>query len=629
MAVLDEYQENSNLAIILDPTGADNNVFETYAPGHEGEAYNSAHWIARTDTVRGDRGNEGPQGRFTVHAYINAATAPTAAPTGGTYVINTGTLTVPTSYTAVPSTPPDGQIIYRSDATINPATDANTLALTWSVPYAPPADEAVERAEAAATAAESSKDDAETAVANTLVLANTASLAESAAAASATAAQSSEDDAETAETGAEAAQAAAEAAAAEAALNAATAGAGMIIGDVWSGDIAITTASQWKALGTNPVPDTAVYLLWNGGTLSGGADDGPAALVTWIDAARWRALTADTVDTTPDDGTGMLMVDWVAEDVGGGAPDFDRRDAVIGRQANDVPLITSKDTGESFYGASLKYIAQAAGSPGTPGTHGDDGRNLFIQFSTTGTAWSDAPTDTTRYMRTASALTKPADDSGSWTDAIQIRGSDGEDGDTGTPGSGTTISVEQQDGTVLSAIERLELEGTGVKIEQDGTTAIITIEGDAVVEDISDTHLLPTPTEDSPDLLVDRTQDTLYLKTERHVELATGTPASVTTTTLGVGSGILEHFRGIHGITPSGGSIGQFFLRGSHSNQGHWEHYINDPTLGDGWYATSFHDISGRSVRRRRGVAWYPYSSRRGQPYPGTGLRRDQDVLLH
>ena len=40
-------------------------------------------------------------------------------------------------------------------------------------------------------------------------------------------------------------------------------------------------------------------LIWNGGQVSAGDDDGPAGLSTWINAAVWRALTADTVDTTP------------------------------------------------------------------------------------------------------------------------------------------------------------------------------------------------------------------------------------------------------------------------------------------------------------------------------------------
>ena len=130
---------------------------------------------------------------------------------------------------------------------------------------------------------------------------------------------------------------------------------GFSVKKLWSGDIDITTASEWKAAGTMAVPDSASWLLWNGGTKSGGDDDGPTAQWTWIWADDWRSLTADTADTTPDDGTGMLLVEWVADDVGGGSPDFDRRDVVIGRTAANVPLLTSKDANEDLYGASIFY----------------------------------------------------------------------------------------------------------------------------------------------------------------------------------------------------------------------------------------------------------------------------------
>ena len=154
--------------------------------------------------------------------------------------------------------------------------------------------------------------------------------------------------------------------AAETAL--ASSGAALAFNDLWSGDIDITTSSQWKALGTEAVPSNATWLIWNGGKASSGDNDGPAGLTTWINAATWRALTADTVDTTPDDGTGMLMVDWIATDIGDGTPDFARRDAIIGRTLDDIPLITSTNTGEDFYGASLKYITQSVSTPGGVGT---------------------------------------------------------------------------------------------------------------------------------------------------------------------------------------------------------------------------------------------------------------------
>ena len=129
-----------------------------------------------------------------------------------------------------------------------------------------------------------------------------------------TGAETAQAGSETAETNAETAQAGAEAALAGAEAALASSGAALAFNDLWSGDIDITTANQWKAVGTTPVPSNATWLLWNGGKLSDDDDDGPAGLWTWINAAKWRALTADTVDTTPNDGTGMLMVDWVSHE---------------------------------------------------------------------------------------------------------------------------------------------------------------------------------------------------------------------------------------------------------------------------------------------------------------------------
>ena len=154
-----------------------------------------------------------------------------------------------------------------------------------------------------------------------------------------TGAQTAETNAETAQTEAESAQTAAEAAVAGAETALASSGAALAFNDLWAGDIDITTASQWKALGTEAVPSNATWIIWNGGKASADDNDGPAALSTWINAAAWRVLAADTVDTTPGDGTGMLMVDWVSTNIGDGSPDFARRDAIIGRTSADIPLI--------------------------------------------------------------------------------------------------------------------------------------------------------------------------------------------------------------------------------------------------------------------------------------------------
>lgn len=58
-AALRQFQRDPGLAIVLRPQGADA-VWETYAPGHDGEAYNAAHWLQRTAAVQGPRGPAGP-----------------------------------------------------------------------------------------------------------------------------------------------------------------------------------------------------------------------------------------------------------------------------------------------------------------------------------------------------------------------------------------------------------------------------------------------------------------------------------------------------------------------------------------------------------------------------------------
>ena len=119
----------------------------------------SSAWADVTGLIRGKPGAAGAmgaQGRFLVYAYINAATAPTVAPTGGSYVRSTGTLTVPTGYTAVPSTPVTGSETYRTEAVVNPATDTDTVTLVWSVPAELPAYAIVSEAEDAAEEAAAS-----------------------------------------------------------------------------------------------------------------------------------------------------------------------------------------------------------------------------------------------------------------------------------------------------------------------------------------------------------------------------------------------------------------------------------------------------------------------------------------
>ena len=155
---LGEFQGNQSLAIILNPTSGDTE-YETYLPGDDvGDAYDATKWVDRTDAIVGRTGPTGPQSRIVLYAYINTATAPTVAPTGGTFVQSTGVKTVPTGYTATPVSPPTGQETYRAEAIVNPATDADTVNLAWSIPTLLPAYSAATLAEEAADEAAAARD---------------------------------------------------------------------------------------------------------------------------------------------------------------------------------------------------------------------------------------------------------------------------------------------------------------------------------------------------------------------------------------------------------------------------------------------------------------------------------------
>ena len=117
-------------------------------------------WEDVTPVIRGRTGSQGAlgsQARFDVHGYINATTAPTTAPPGGTFVRSTGVLTLPTGYAASPATPATGAETYRIEAFVNPATDTDTVNLVWSVPALLPAYAIVAAAEAAETGAETAE----------------------------------------------------------------------------------------------------------------------------------------------------------------------------------------------------------------------------------------------------------------------------------------------------------------------------------------------------------------------------------------------------------------------------------------------------------------------------------------
>ena len=154
-----DFIANRFLAIVLNPTNSTDNVFETYTGS--GSTYDDTMWVERTGTAQGIPGDVGAQARFSVFGYINSATAPTVAPTGGTFVQSTDTLTLPTSYTALPSTPASGSKTYVIEAVINPVVDADTVTLIWPVPAELPAYLAAAFAEAAQAASENAADRAE------------------------------------------------------------------------------------------------------------------------------------------------------------------------------------------------------------------------------------------------------------------------------------------------------------------------------------------------------------------------------------------------------------------------------------------------------------------------------------
>ena len=146
---LAEYDDNGALMIRLLHTGTPGATFEVRAV---------SAWVDITAAIEGPGGPGGAQSRMVLFAYINTATAPTVAPTGGTFVRSTGVKTVPTGYTAAPVTPPTGQKTYRAEAVVNPAVDPNTVNLVWSVPAELPAYVAAALAEDAAEDAEAARD---------------------------------------------------------------------------------------------------------------------------------------------------------------------------------------------------------------------------------------------------------------------------------------------------------------------------------------------------------------------------------------------------------------------------------------------------------------------------------------
>ena len=128
-----QFANDRSLAIAVGPSGGPYQ-FETYT-GAPGSAYDDSAWLDRTDAIQGNTGAAGAQARFVIEIYLNSSTVPTAAPTGGSYVVDTGVLTPPTTPTGItilPETPATGERIYVAEAIINPLVDTGTVTPTWS-----------------------------------------------------------------------------------------------------------------------------------------------------------------------------------------------------------------------------------------------------------------------------------------------------------------------------------------------------------------------------------------------------------------------------------------------------------------------------------------------------------------
>ena len=146
-------------------------------------------WEVATGVAEGE---SGPQARFDLPQYLVAATKPAAAPTGGTYNIETGAFTPVTGHTAAPTDPGTGMFLYRTEAPINPGAQTGDVVPVWSEYFEAIDEIAAMRAETAQTAAETAQTASET--------------AQTAAETAQTAAETAETNAETAQTAAETAE---------------------------------------------------------------------------------------------------------------------------------------------------------------------------------------------------------------------------------------------------------------------------------------------------------------------------------------------------------------------------------------------------------------------------------------
>ena len=83
----------------------------------------------------GATGPQGAQGRFNLQVFARFETAPTTAPTGGSFDIDTGVLTPPTGWAINVSGAPGTGDLYVASSAIDPFVQSGTVTPTWSIPF--------------------------------------------------------------------------------------------------------------------------------------------------------------------------------------------------------------------------------------------------------------------------------------------------------------------------------------------------------------------------------------------------------------------------------------------------------------------------------------------------------------
>ena len=83
----------------------------------------------------GATGPQGAQGRFNLQIFARFETAPTAAPSGGSFNIPTGVLTAPTGWSTNVADAPGTGDLYVASSAIDPFVQSGIVTPTWSIPF--------------------------------------------------------------------------------------------------------------------------------------------------------------------------------------------------------------------------------------------------------------------------------------------------------------------------------------------------------------------------------------------------------------------------------------------------------------------------------------------------------------